>query len=655
MGKSRADAFKKELRRRLQRGDREALHIWLEEQAADNPAAAEELARLKQGIPLRTELENAVQSEQQRRKQRERLLKLLAITTLPSDAAKLARLTRELRHLSISVAERLTEQEQQRLTELQQAVRRERARRFRRRWYPLIGLGLTVVAVSITAWQLYEFSLHQSASHFQTHHRQQMQQQQDKLEKQTETILQRLEQQPGLYLEMSGEERTNLRAHLTEVQETRLQNVQAQALAQQAEQARRDAERLQAPTPDRIVFNGDPAIDEIRLETELNRLSRRIREKKDSQMNTAEDEKQLRTLQQALESARSYRQLLETLSVAQDYGVYLSLVNSVRTEGYPPAAQALAFRDNLPPSEKMAELVRPARHRMTKEEEKALTATLVDGAPTFSPAFPAVPEQLQLLTDLTTNRALQQKLYRVLTAQGECFISEEAPSTANGELHFCRSPLDPQLHVDDNPDIRRDRVEAARMVLCNPAPVPEAAGLTQDNAATDLNVLKALGAVLNTEAAQCPPTARAYLYDRLLRVAQAPKRAIATGMALSPRLQKDAESFAALLKELAFTPDGNCWLRQTDARIDKRLADWFRDHAGADYAKEAADNFSELRKLRPAYCGYIDASGNPVLLRPLQKKRAVWYMRDGAMHRGESGAIPQAATPLSPLFITTKL
>ncbi|MGN0836175.1 MAG: hypothetical protein ACI4OS_01930 [Akkermansia sp.] len=360
---------------------------------------------------------------------------------------------------------------------------------------------------------------------------------------------------------------------------------------------------------------------------------------------------------QMLTEIADFTRLQQQLRRRMSYADYRDLLRSPALHLYAPARQWLESLRSLPEAAELERMLHGELLHLPPEKLSRWYGILAGEEPTFGPASPATAEQVSLLHELGSNRALAAGLYHTQMSDGSAYVSEEAPSFANGELRLRRSRLDPLLELGQASEVRRADPQQARVELCHPEPLWQLLGLPEHPPATEGRLAQLLTAVVNTPAPSCPALARAYVFFHLLRLTEAPDTAAEALRLLSPSLREDADSFRRLQRDTSFPLTGDCWLQpRTEAyqRAEAAWAAWFRDHGDRDYAGELRQTLDQTRALHAQCCGYADPQGKPVLNRRLEPERRVWYVDKGRFCSARFHQLPGMLPPLSPLVILSR-
>ena len=362
----------------------------------------------------------------------------------------------------------------------------------------------------------------------------------------------------------------------------------------------------------------------------------------------------LKRVNSRLQENRYLQDKIARLAEAQDYESYRKRLLTIKPKLYDCMRPALEGVQSLPDHSTVLWEVRAGGKGTDRALLQAARKTLVLGEPSVTPENPASPEETHLADELLENTALRTPLYAVSNEARQVFFSEQEPVVKDGKVHFKRSLLDPDkptggdaATVWDNPHwVKKHRID----------PTPLAKLLhTEDRAAffAQLHYGKALEGVLRCQAPECPALARAFVYNQLVKMMQARKDKMTTGLPYSPSLQADIRDFNALAARCGVELGGNCWLKADTAheRAEAAFAEWFAQRRTAgSYSSEMAENFSNLLDVRPRFCGFVMPDGQPRFCRQPGKGEPLWYMKEDGISTARSADELENALPFSPIF-----
>lgn len=360
---------------------------------------------------------------------------------------------------------------------------------------------------------------------------------------------------------------------------------------------------------------------------------------------------------QMMEEIAAFTRLQQQLERRMSYADYRDLLRSPALQLYQPARQLLESLSSLPEPAELEMMLRAERLHLSAEQLSRWSGILSGAEPTFGPASPATAEQVALLRELESNRALAACLYHIQMPDGAAYVSDEPPSFANGELRLRRSPFDPLLPLGQAREVRRGDPQLARVELCRPEPLQQLLGWPDHPPLQEGRLAQLLTNIVHTPAPQCPALARAYVFHHLLSLTEAPDTAAEALRLLSPSLRADAASFRRLQRETSLPLTGDCWLQPRTAAYQHAEAAWgawFREHGDRDYAEELRQQVEQTQALRAQCCGHVDRQGKPVLNRRLEPERRVWYVDKGRFRAASAQRLPKQLPPLSPLVILSR-
>lgn len=492
--------------------------------------------------------------------------------------------------------------------------------------------------------------------------RQRLQAQQTRREE-LETLLTALEAGGQRVSDLPLHTRTTVKQTLAE------QGEEAAALKQRWERCcEQDAQALQeqkaellaqlnAPLPALPAMMELPAADEAALQTHLQQLQQRAELAEDAEEAYEIPETAGKPLQEAvaeaealLQEVRRYRELTALLPSAHSYDYFRKVLGKYRFERYAPGCRVAERLPQLPDEAAVLASMQAYNHG---GEESELIARLLQGSPTFYPGNAATPEQIHVMEELFSNRALRCRLWEMSTPGKPVVFTEEEPQRRGETVRIRRSGLDPQKRVSDAEYLTWPKPENVWKRCIDTRPLAEAAMAEREVFFPSANLPAVLTAVLNAPAPCAPALARAYVYDNLLQVLALSVREEATGLRYSPTLREHAAAFRKLKGELDVRLDGVCWLR-TDAaarRAEERCADWFRHRSGKDYAAEIRRTLTACLNVAPLYCGYVNEAGEPVFCTDPAEGDRLWYVGENGVDHGFTAT---DALPFTPLFLLRK-
>lgn len=460
---------------------------------------------------------------------------------------------------------------------------------------------------------------------------------------------------------------------LHDTQDTALQRRWDAACAREADElAQQKADvlaQLTAPLPPAPEMGGMPAVDEAALLNYRRSLAERLEACAAacqayglSDDIGREAEERLVESERLLHDLRGYRTLLSLLPSAHSYAQFRKLLGEGKKAptfaAYAPAAYLQTARSRRIDTAALTEQMQQQRHALSEEQAQYAQRCWLKNGPTFGKELPATPEQAHLMEELFTNRVLHTPLLALTHPEKGTYISEQEPAVQENFITFRRSALDPQKQVSDPAAVRWAEPEKLWKRRIDTRPLVTAAGLSRDTFFEQAHLPTVLTAVLNLKSNTLPAQAKAYVYARLLRLYDGMADEETAGLRFTPTLAEHRESFYALLEQLpvAVESDGVCWLRQGADydKAERRCADWFAEHAGADYAAELAHNFAATLRVTPAYCGYVNESSAPVWAVEPPADRPIWGQTEGGMVPFIKDAAPDGLLPLSPLFFPQK-
>lgn len=428
----------------------------------------------------------------------------------------------------------------------------------------------------------------------------------------------------------------------------------AQALR---EQKARMMEQLLAPIPPLPTMVERPAADMDALQTYLGQLRKRRELQEEAEEAYEIPDTAAIGLQQAeadaqelLQEVSRYRDLLALLPSAHSYDFFRSLLGKKPFRCYAPGCRVTERLPRLPEEATILAAMQAYGHG---NKESDTVARLLQGSPTFHADNAATQEQLHIMDELFSNRALQQRLWEISAPGKPVVFTAEEPQLRGDSVRIRRSGMDPQKRVSDAEYLTWDKPESVWKRCIDTRPLAEAALLERETFFTNACLPAVLTAVLNVPAPCAPALARAYVYGTLLQVLEQMGDSETVGLRHSPSLQAHIADFRRLKASLGIRLDGVCWLRTDTATrsAEERCAEWFSKRAGKDYAGEIRRTLTAYLQVEPLYCGYVNDAGAPVFCIPPAEGENVWFVRaDGVTY----GTSVDSALPFTPLFLLRK-
>lgn len=350
---------------------------------------------------------------------------------------------------------------------------------------------------------------------------------------------------------------------------------------------------------------------------------------------------------------RDYKRILDKLPKCSNYQEYCELLQAFSPQAYPPATALAAIKSELPTQEDIAHRVMDPTGNFSPELLAAARKTLVEKAPTFMPGYPATHEQVVLMEDIFTASSLRHKVYGIILEDGSMWFSTKKPFVDKTNfLIFQRSTIDPNYSIEHNRlELQNDG--RAKIVEYDASDLLKVGDFAKNTFFNTAHLTTLLTKVLNMPEQKTPALARACVYYTLLRLAHEHRHMLLTGARFSPTLKEHAASFTQLMKKQGIELQPGCWLSGAAEvkAAEKAYAAWFREHRGADYAREAADKFNERFNVSSRYSGYINHKHEYVARKHTSDAAYLWFIGDDGMQRTPvQDADFSEAHPWSPVF-----
>lgn len=375
----------------------------------------------------------------------------------------------------------------------------------------------------------------------------------------------------------------------------------------------------------------------------------------------------------ALRDLAELQRLLHNLQQAQSYAHYRSLIDEFTPAHYAPARQLIAPLRQLPPAQDLEQTVRDGGGGVAHQ---VLESTLLNAGPTFSAERPATREQTAIIEGVFTSEPLHRVFFKLRNKEGETCITEKDPvvfSQTKGyqDAKIIRSTYDPAYTPSKPAGFIWTEAETIMKTTIDATPLIKATGIERETFFEQANLPTLLDTIINAEAPYCPPLARAYLFHAILQLILKHPEPEITGIHFCPSLQQDAHSFLSIIRRSRQTFTDGMWLRDgSDIDwLNTTYGRWFRERKGKSYAQEIADNVRQLINVRPKFAGLIGLRGE-IICSPRIKSRLtpgtrIWYLRQphstestsdshAGLSIGTMGTPLSRPLPLSPFFIAEK-
>ncbi len=427
---------------------------------------------------------------------------------------------------------------------------------------------------------------------------------------------------------------------------------------------REEIERyFRTPLPPLPELCGTPAEDDAPLQAQLRDLEKLAREFRDAKdIFHLEPElgaplmQRLSDLRQLRRDIAAMRRTATMLPTARSYAQYRSVLEGFAPKLYAPALRMAEIRDQLPDENKLRDQMQVHGRKLPPGMLEAARKALLEGGPSFPPAFPANAKQVQLMEDVFTTTTLKKVLYIMSARTLPSVVVESLPEVTETSVTFSPSPLTPGYTLDTPPRITWLNPQNVYVHRIDASTLLPRVGIDRESFFSRGNLPTLLDAVLRFEHNGCPALARAYVFNRLLEVVRTHEWPTMLGIAYAPVLRADARSFDELTRQLGITLDAGCWLVSTPetARAEEAYARWFHERRHHHYAQDIARNFGALVQVHPRYVGFIDESGKARLYRGVAPSTILWYNSQDGLTTTPRGEQLESPAIYSPVFIVEK-
>ncbi len=440
----------------------------------------------------------------------------------------------------------------------------------------------------------------------------------------------------------------------------RLCESEQRALEQQREEVEQS---FRVPLPPMPELSGNPAEDEAALRPQLRELEKREKEYRDA------DEifklapavgapllARVAELRRILRDIAAMQRTARQLPNARSYADYRAMLENLKPECYAPAQRMADIRDLLPDENKLRDRMQDHGRSLPPGMLKAARHALLEEGPSFTAAFPANAQQVQLMEDVFTSTALQKVLYEMSAATLPSIIIETPPEVTETSVIFTPSPLTPGYSLEVPRRITWHNPQNVYLRRIDATTLLEKTGIRREDFFTSANLPAILDTVLHFEHEACPALARAYLFKRLLEVMRLHEWPTMLGIAYAPEMRADARSFATLARECGLSLDAGCWLRSDPVAVqaEETFSRWFRERRHRHYAQDIARNFGALVQVHPRYVGYVDEERRVRLFRSVPRKTMLWYCAENGITTTARGEELESPVIYSPIFIVER-
>jgi len=419
--------------------------------------------------------------------------------------------------------------------------------------------------------------------------------------------------------------------------------------------------KLQAELLPEVDLCGEPERDSLMLHHRLEQVERQKQRWLDARdayhlpqsalQPILRQEEQTRCL---LKEATVMQQLLSRLPLARHYGQYLVWMRQTTVSAYPSALRWMSIVPHLPEESTLLRFMQASRLGLPVEKLEHLYSAHVQRGATFSPACPATQKQVHLMEGVFSCRSLLRVLMEWENSRGErCLVEEPPLRTSHHFLRLTRSELDPAYSLSSSPSLLWNAVDCRQVRRMDVAALLEVCHIRRETFFRELNLTDTLGKIARYEREDCPALARAWLYNVLLDVMQAHPASGLMGLAYSPTLRADSDSFRQLRERCRIRLDAGCWLASTHEaqQAEESFRLWFRKRRHRDYAGEVSRRMSSLLRVHPLYVGYVNEKGKVIFCRNVPPRSSLWYLSEGRLTQTPEGAPLHRPSPLSPVLI----
>lgn len=360
-------------------------------------------------------------------------------------------------------------------------------------------------------------------------------------------------------------------------------------------------------------------------------------------------------LQALIKEVQQLAYVLSRLPFVHNQQSYLHTIQQAEPQLYTPLYDVWKNLSLIPTLQKTTHFILCRQYELSREQLTELIHTTIEQGPSFTAHLPASLEQIMHLTDLFDNEALRTPLILMQHKNGARCYTEQEPVVNKEQQRVIiqRSELDPEHDLAQSQKIEWDNPLNITKLYIDTSHLVQLLDLQRESFLEKANLAAALSTVLNLEEPRCPALAKAFVYHTLATVIKEQHPSRTDGSLLhTPTLQQHLTEFEQLREQVGIPLHGTCWLQNTP-EAETAYALWFKQHQGANYAKEIATAARKLFDKDAQYTGYINLEGKPILRQQnLNTDAPIWY-------RDQEGRYQQApcttthlpkAMPLSPIY-----
>ncbi len=356
-----------------------------------------------------------------------------------------------------------------------------------------------------------------------------------------------------------------------------------------------------------------------------------------------------------LDDIEELRHLAVRLLHAPNYREYLSQLNTLRARSYPLNIQILQLKTQLPPPDQLRQIM---RYGQKEEERKALQAaenSILNDSPTFTTEFPATQEQISFMENIFNSRSLLSPLYQIYTPRdGNIWIAEQAPEIdESGKVRFRRSTFDPYHQLGESRNIILPHDKGMIVNRLDARALIDMGQLERDKFYNHAHLAQLLTDIVQYNNPSYPILAQAFIFDQVLHTLERHPSGYISGLALSPALQGDIQSFHKLVATCGIKLDGQSYLSLSPQheRAAEQFRQWFHAHRGQNYINDMRRNLRQILLVPANYVGFVNGAHKAVLKQELPENQQVWYFhqKEAKLKLGTLEKLEEAA-PFSPIL-----
>ncbi len=363
----------------------------------------------------------------------------------------------------------------------------------------------------------------------------------------------------------------------------------------------------------------------------------------------------LEELLQFKEELEAYQGFTKAIESIVTYSELSKWLNNRKAKKYVPTMRLYSFLEALPTYESWQTKMLPINKLFPEAAREAAFTQLIKAGVSYSSYFPATPEQYALMDELFSAPSFHQTFYQIISPDGKAFICTHYTvkhEKTTKQLVLQRSELDPAFSLNGHNMValEAERMQVRKISLSG---FLNECGINREHFFTQTHLLQLLDKIADFNDSTCPVLAKAYVYDRILRLVESHPIWGKYRDEFAPRLAADTKSFAQLRKKHEPLLYCGAWfLSPTKTKTaEQDFSAWFKKHRERNYVGEPTLLAAPWFRAKPHYVGFVDASGQMKLRAKVPENQFIWYLSSTGIKDIPVNQQPTDALPFSPLFI----